>query len=412
MLTHLVNQGRHPWGAKRPEDDGPTSFNADLPHTINLKYITLVIKPNFSKLSFILLGKNMNDIRILVLEGTKYNMGIDYGKQLEEELHISLSILQKFFIEQRNISFDKLLEKSEEFYNRYPASYQKFIEGVAIGSNLSLDEAKILNAMEILRSLVDGQETLGGCSFINIPGAKTTSGANIIGRNYDYAGLPYKLIAQHLTLTILKESDMVPTAFIAMPGQIYAPTAINAASLFISLNNAMPSGGFVVNNQHQSLLINLLIALQTSQNFAQLDNQFQLLNSDFSLVINAADQHHLKSYEYSAFQNMKYYLPEDDLSFASTNFYLHQDWDMPPPTDELTWDGVSRRNNLLLQTSGETYSSKNLMDLLEIDLNLGGAKLDTTIYQIVFDTKSKDLYLKRTQQDASWTHINLSKLFS
>ncbi len=354
----------------------------------------------------------MNDIRILVLEGTKYNMGIEYGKQLKEELHISLVILKEFFIDQQNISFDKLLNKAEEFYNRYPVSYQKFIEGVAIGSNLSFDEAKILNAMEILRSLVDGQETLGGCSFINIPGAKTTSGANIIGRNYDYAGLPYKLIAEYLTVTILKEADMVPTAFIALPGQIYAPTAINAASLFISLNNAMPSGGFVVNNQNQSLLINLLIALQNSQNFAQLDNQLEQLNSDFSLVINAADQHHLKSYEYSAFQNMKNYLPENNLCFASTNFYLHQDWDMPIATDELTWNGVSRRNNLLLQTTEETYSIKNIIDLLDIDLNLGGAKLDTTIYQIVFDTKLKDLYLKRTQQDKKWTHISLSKLFS
>ena len=353
----------------------------------------------------------MNNIKILRLKGTKYNMGVEYGKQLKDELHISLSILKKFFIDNQNISFDKLLKKSEEFYNRYPLSYQKFIEGVAVGGDLSFAEAKILNAMEILRSFVDGREALGGCSFINIPGAKTTSSTNIIGRNYDYAGLPYNLISQYLTLTILKETNLVPTAFIALPGQIYAPTAINATSLFISLNNAMPSGGFIVNNQSQSLLINLLIALQTSQNFVQLDNQLQQLNSDFSLVINAADQHNIKSYEYSAFQNMKSYIPKNDLSFASTNFYLQSDWNTPIPSDELTWQGVSRRNNLLLQTNGESYSCADIMNLLDIDLKFGGAKLDSTIYQIVFDPKLKDLYLKRTQHDIKWTHINLGKLF-
>ena len=354
----------------------------------------------------------MNDIKILLLEGSKYDMGVKYGQQLKEELHISLLVLKDFFIEQNNIAFSCLLKKAEEFYQRYPLSYQKFIEGVVVGSGLSFAEVKILNAMEILRCFVDGRESIGACSFVGVPGDKSTHGANIVGRNYDYAGLPYSIIAKYLTLTILKEPDTVPTAFIAMPGQIYAPTCINAASLFVELNNAMPSGGFNVNNQHQSLLINLLVTLQNSRDFAELDKQLSMLKSDFSLVVNAVDLSNIKAYEYSAFQGMKSHIPANNSSFVSTNFYLHQDWEMPLPTDETTWFGVSRRENLLLQTAKANYSSQDVMDILDVNFSDGGAKLDTTIYQIVFDTKAQDLYLKRSQNDQKWTHIELSKLFS
>ncbi len=350
----------------------------------------------------------MNELRIIVLEGDKEQMGREYGMQLKHELHTSLAILKKFFIDENEISLEQMIAKSDEFYSRYPPSYQDFIEAVAIGSNLSLAEVKILNAMEVLRCFIDEGETLGACSFVATLGS---NGANILGRNYDYAGMPYREIAKYLVVTILKELGMVPTAFIALPGQIYAPTCVNANSLFLELNNAMPSGGFAVNNNCQSLLINLLIAMQNSKNFVELEANLSSFASDFSLVVNAADSYNLKSFEYSSFNGIKTYLPDKNTSFVSTNFYLHQDWDMPIPTDETTWFGVTRRNNLLLQVESRVNSSQSMMNMLDVKLADGGAKLDYTLYQIVFDTKTQDLYIKRTQEDEKWTHIDLNKLF-
>jgi hypothetical protein len=265
--------------------------------------------------------------------------------------------------------------------------------------------------MEVIRSLIDSSKKLGACSFVNIPGAKTVTGANIIGRNYDYSGDIYKQISKYLVLVVLKEYNKVPTAFISLPGQIYGITAINANSLFLELNNAMPSGGFEVNQTQQTLLINLLIAIQNSKDFNELDQRLYNLDSDFSLVINAADENNLRSYEYSSFKGRKTYQPEKNNSFASTNFYLNKEWNLGEPDDSNTWEGVTRRNNLLLQTRELNYSVNDMMDILDVKLADGGAKLDYTIYQIIYDSKSQDLYIKRTHEDKNWTHVELNKLF-
>ncbi len=345
----------------------------------------------------------MQGIRTLVLNGTKYAMGIEYGKQLKLELLASLEILKEFFIQKHNLSIVQLLNQANLLYNKYPPSFQKFIKGLAKGSGISLTEAKILNAMETLNALINKKEILAACAFLAAPSCNDT---HILGRNYDFAQ-PYDQIAKYLTITIIKENGKIPVAIIALPGQIYAPTAINKHSLFLELNNGMPSGGYEVNHHNQSLLINMLIALQTSKSTSELDQKLSLYNSDLSLIINSADQNTVKSYEYSSLYGLKSYVAEK--TFVSTNFYLNYEWNLPSPDDESTWHGVSRRNNLLKQIKN-TNSAQTIMDILDTKLSEGGAKWENTIYQIVFDPSNKDLYVKRTKEEQDWNYINLSEL--
>ena len=352
----------------------------------------------------------MNKIRTLVLSGTKYSMGIEYGKKLQFELNATLEILKQFFIQENNISLETLISKANEFYCRYPSSYQDFIKGISLGSKLSLDEVKILNAMETLYVLVQETQGLSGCAFLAMPAHNSSTGSAIIGRNYDFPQ-PYDKIARYLTVIILKESHTIPTAIIVMPGQIYCSTGINKESIFIALNNGMPSGGHAVNYNQQSLLVNMLIALQNSQNFTMMDKQLLEFASDYSLIINLADKSNVKSYEYSSFYGIKTHVPAENTNFVSTNFYLNETWSMPVPTDELTWYGVSRRNNLL-KNSHQASSPQDIMDLLDIKLDDGGASWSNTIYQIVFDTCKQNLYLKRTKEEQEWTCIDLNKLFT
>ena len=360
----------------------------------------------------------MSNIRALVLTGTKYEMGIEYGKQLLLEMNATLEILTNFFTHQHGVSFEKLAAKADIFYQRYPASYQKFIEGVAEGSGLSLDEVKILNGMETLSSLVNAKITeevrsdVAGCSFLSVPHGKTISGSNIIGRNYDFPS-PYDQTAKYLTVTVLKEEGMVPTAFISMPGQIYCPTCINANSLFIELNNGMPSGGSEVNFARQSTLISLLEIAQNSTSFAQMDKHLSVIYSDYSLIINFANHTHVKAHEVSAFIGNKYYIPEDNSVFVSTNVYQNDTWiNIPVPTDEFSWKSVSRRNNLIKSVTKDDHSVHDVMNILDKKLDNAGATWEYTIYQMVFDTHTQDLYLKVTQEDLEWTHIGLAGLFN
>lgn len=352
----------------------------------------------------------MSNIKTLVLKGTKYEMGFSYGEKLKQELIVSLKIIKQFFTVENKISLEELIHGADSFYNRYPYGFQKFIQGVSHGSELSLSEVKILNAMEPLYALINDRQEISACSFLNVDNSNTISKANMIGRLYDFFK-PYHLLAKYLTVTVLHETDTVPTAFISMPGQIYCPTCINAKSLFVELNNGMPSGGFEVNTQRESLLINLLESLQNSDSFDQMDKQLSSLNSDYSLVINVADQTNIKSYEFSSFSGNKVYNPPLNSNFASTNFFLNQTWKSPLPTDDLTWLGVSRRNNLL-NNATENFSIEDMMNLLDTKIIDGGANWDATMYQIAFDTKSQDLYLRITQEEKEWTHIDLAGLFN
>lgn len=350
-------------------------------------------------------------INLLVLKGTQSQMGIKYGKIMRARLNEVLNILKEYYVAQHSVPYEKLVAKANVFYEKYPYPYQRFIKGMAQGSGLSIDDCKVLNAMETLNSVI-GVNSIHWCSFMTIPGSKTTTNSTIVGRNYDFPP-PFDKCAKYLTVTVLLEEDKIPTALISMPGQIYCPSCLNSEGLFMELNNGMPSGGSYVNDQRQSLLINMLQTMQNSETLSQAEKQMRATKSDYSLVVNTADKRDTKSYEFSSTQGMKPYFPPKDEVFVSTNFFLNKTWEkIPSPFDNNTWFGVTRRNNLLkLAGMKEKHSISTIMSLMDKNLEEGGARWDLTIYQIIFDSNSLDLYLKVPNLNANWTKIALSSHF-
>ncbi|WPX97731.1 C45 family autoproteolytic acyltransferase/hydolase [Candidatus Fokinia crypta] len=350
----------------------------------------------------------MSKVKRIILKGTKYEMGFKYGVTLETELRLSLDILKEFFVNKYQIQIDTLLSKTDAFYRRYPSAYQDFIKGIADGSTLTLDEVKILNGMETLNSLIVNRSEVSACAFISIPPFKTKS-STIIGRNYDFHE-PFSKIAKYLTVTVLHEENMIPTAFIAMPGQIYCPSCINQKSLFVEFNNGSPSGGKAVNQNSESLLIKLLNTLQNSGSLSELDTKLKKLDSDYSLIVNVASKERVQSYEYSSYSGMKTFTPDEDSVYVSTNFYLNETWESITPSDENTWLGVSRRDNLL-NLAQNVISVSDVMNMMDKKISDGGGMWNLTIYQMVYDTGANDLYLKRTLEDEKWEHISMNDMF-
>ena len=197
-----------------------------------------------------------------------------------------------------------------------------------------------------------------------------------------------------------------------MPGQIYCPSCVNANGLFLELNNGEPSGSFTVATQRESLLINLLAELQNSETLADLTSQLLATQSDYSLIINSANSTLARSFEFSSILGMKPYFPDAGETFVSTNFYLNTTWQgIPAPTDNTTWMGVTRRNNLLnLAAQQDTFTVESFQALMDTSINDGGAVWNLTIYQIIYDA-GKDLYLKITQTQDDWTQLPLQQWF-
>lgn len=374
------------------------------------KVFTVIFLLFFAFTSFASITKQ-NTIPVLVLSGTHHEMGINYGRQLTTQLHEVLAILKDFYINERRITLEELNTQADLFYQRYPHTYQLFLEGVAKGADLPLEDVKILNAMETLSEAQN--VTDAHCSFIYLPPNKTTAGAGLIGRNYDYSQ-PFDQLANYLTVTVLLEDNAVPTAFISMAGQVYCPTCINANGLFLELNNGMPSGGYYIERERQSLLINMLLTLQHSTTLDQAKKQLNAYQGDYSLILNSADATHANSFEYSTTMGMKHLSPETGQPFASTNFFLHPDWgdSIPEPRDALTWDGVTRRNNLLnLANTTEKFDLTSFKTMMNTNIEDGGAVVDRTIYQLIFDESTLDLYIKINNQSDEWQYVPLGELF-
>ncbi len=349
--------------------------------------------------------------------GTHWEMGNGYGQVLKESLVETLEILKQYFIDQHQIPYDEMAAHADAFFSRYSNDYQQFIHGMAKGSGLSLDDCKILNGMETLPELLTEKSELPACAFLAVPPPLTQQNSTIIGRNYDFPQ-PFDLIAKNLTVTVLHANHAVTSAIISMPGQIYCPSCINAHGVFIELNNGMPSGGSWVNRDRESLLIRLLKVSQTASDLNQADSQLQAIESDYSLIINVADKKNTRSYEFSSTMGMKSVIPNLNSPFVSTNFYLHPEWtDIPTPTDENTWVGVTRRKNLLSlakidKQTDALHSVESVMKIMDQDMENGGGRWDFTIYQMVFDTSTCRLFLKVNMDTQQWVEIPLKKLLN
>ena len=181
-----------------------------------LLIILFLVVPN-QTLGFQPQKKEYGGVRVLLLSGTAQEMGFQYGRLMKSELENSLQILKKFYTTKHQLTDSQLYEHAKRLYARFPLSEQYFIQGEAQGAKLRLEDAQLLNAMETLGRLL---RHANGCAFIYFPKNKTITNTPVIARNYDFHE-PYDQLANYLTITILRGVDSIPTAFIALPGEIY-----------------------------------------------------------------------------------------------------------------------------------------------------------------------------------------------
>ena len=186
---------------------------------------------------------NNGESKVLLIKthgNTYHKKGIDYGEKLSTELRENLSIIKSFYTSNRGIKYNDLVKKSNELYILMPTKLQRFIVGEAQGASISLEDAKILNAMETFVALKGDSGTM--CAFAYTGYNSSKSKKSFIGRNYDYAQ-PFDKISKNLVITTIKETNKNPVAIIGLAGQVYCPTCINKSGIFIELNNGFPSGG-------------------------------------------------------------------------------------------------------------------------------------------------------------------------
>ena len=98
---------------------------------------------------------------------------------------------------------------------------------------------------------------------------------------------------------------------------------------------------------------------------------------------------------------------------VSTNYYVNPDWLFKTPSDAASWQGLTRRSNLiaLCEASKGDITAERMMRIIEAPIEDGGAADKLTVYQLVVVPESRTLWM-RVIGGSDWTAVDLGSFFA
>ncbi|WP_052316639.1 C45 family autoproteolytic acyltransferase/hydolase [Thioalkalivibrio nitratireducens] len=347
-------------------------------------------------------------LNVLQLEGTYLEMGRQYGHLMSYVLQdLYQEAVVDYFMEKKGLSRETMLQTAKGLYEFYPRRFKDLIQGMAQTSGLDLEEQIMLNALELYG-------TLSGCSAIFAWNDFTAGSPLITGRNYDWFE-SYTDFASSLTLTVFNPHSGTSAAIVTLAGVIYATTGINSEGIFIELNNGLPSGGKLTHLNRVHAVINLLAFLFDYETIEQVDAAMHSTRSNFSFIINIADQNKAFSYEWPPF-GLKRRSGEENGLLVSTNHFAHPSWGLMLQ-DGTGFKSIKRRDNLLKlgRENKGTINISKMMKILDTSMQQGGATWPPegdirTVYQVIAEPETLRLWIK-VPGHQDWTDVDLNDYF-
>lgn len=336
------------------------------------------------------------NIKVVDLRGTWREMGRQYGALMKNELmevndFLDLIIAYSIGNAQKT---DSIVETQTK---QTPFRVVQFFEGAAETSGLTVEQLQRVNAVE----------RIGGLPHCSVVMAWNDYAADslIIGRNYDYSEA-FALLKDDIAVTVYHPADgALATATIGYVGEIYAVNGMNEKGVFLELNNGKPSANIKSPDARVTGTTMLFSVLFEADDLDDLDLFFNTVNCSSSYIINVADSREGRSYEWCPIGVKR--LDGDGL-LVSTNYYLHPDWLFATPSDAASWEGLTRRANLLSLCEAEKgkLDEDTMMHIIETTEENGGAMNALTVYQLVVEPETLTLWLQIVGGSA-WTEIDL-----
>ena len=235
------------------------------------------------------------------------------------------------------------------------------------------------------------------------------AGPLVVGRNYDYSEA-FALLSDDVAVTVYHPADgSLAVATIGYVGEIYAMNGLNEKGIFMELNNGKPSANIKSPDTRITGTTMLFSALFETDELDDWDLSFNTMNCSSSYIINLADSHAARSYEWCPVgcKQGGTDLPEGLL--VSTNYYVNPDWLFARPSDGTSFDSITRRRNLIALCEAEKgrIDAAKMREIIETPLEDGGAAIDLTVYQMVVISETQMLWLN-VIGGSGWTQVDLS----
>ena len=363
--------------------------------------IEMVLSAGHPDLSYEMGSKvSMNGVSVVDLYGSWYEMGRQYGALLKDELDEVWEFVRTII--QYSIGNAEKADSIVAMQTaQTPYRISEFMRGAAETSGLTFAQLQAVNAVERIGGLPQ-------CSAV-FCWDDYAAGPLVIGRNYDYSEA-FALLKDDVAVTVYHPADgSLAVATVGYVGEIYAVNGLNEKGIFMELNNGKPSANIKSPDNRITGTTMLFSALFEIDELVDWDLFFSTVNCSSSYIINVADSHSARSYEWCpvGFKLGGSDLPEGLL--VSTNYYVNPEWLFAVPSDTASWQGLTRRNNLIAlseNAKGEIDESK-MLGIIETPYENGGAMNELTVFQMVVVPETKMLWL-RVVGGSGWTQINLS----
>jgi len=346
----------------------------------------------------------MNGLSVVSLHGSWYEMGRQYGALMKDELN-EVHLFVKSIIDYSYGNAEKAESIISLQTSQTPYRISEFYRGASETSGLTVQQLQAVNAVERIGGLPK-------CSAAFCWG-EYAAGPLVIGRNYDYSDA-FALLKDDVAVTVYHPADgSLAVATIGYAGEIYAVNGINEKGIFMELNNGKPSANIKSPDTRVTGTTMLFAALFEVDELEDWDLFFNTVNCSSSYIINVADSEKAVSYEWCPVGVKRGGTDQPEGLLVSTNYYVNPDWLFATPSDAASWQGLTRRSNLiaLCEASKGQIDDRKMLEIIGTALEDGGAMNELTVFQMVMIPETGRLWL-RVIGGAGWTQIDLSGFLS
>ena len=382
-----------------------------------------------------------NAVHIVVLNGTYYQMGRQYGHLLKDQIKWHFEELKKdFFVTPAgNNPVDRpapLMNHKEltklfmsGFYKALPYEHKQMLKGASETSGLSLEDTMFMDSM--LQAVLYSAG-ISGCTSAAVWGKASKDGRVYTGRNHDFGHAWRERLGKIAVVRITNpaKSD-ISVAALTRAGQVTtAIDLMNSEGLYIEFNNAD-------NIRPESLPTkmrgtdNLAFSLVSDyQSVEELDVVVPSVKSNDALLMLAADPTQAKYFELSPSLSVR---TEPELLnghlTSRANHALSPVWNMDVASDPdraIAYSKVRRANFVkFLTRKPSTNDDAKMRAFLSKEIIVDGKvsdgaastlepvlkQNDWTSYQTVTIPAERKIYW-RVPMHTPWLEIDLKKYFS
>ena len=358
----------------------------------------------------------IDQLPIVVVEGSWYEMGKQYGTLLKKEMNAFRTLMDvgmASFIGLDN--YKKFADLAEEQIQLYPKRFREIHRGMSDGSGLSLRQIAILEHF-IAAEIAVGSGLF--CSSVTVWDDFTKDGNLIMGRNFDFPKI-YSQGFPFFHLAVFRPTDgAAPCATLGYIGSIGSVNMFNAHGLVAEVNVAQNLRA--VNGQIHLDRITAAITLTAlgfdCENRMQLDAALKTYRFNFPLLCTIADSEEAQTYEIGTRDVVVRQQDEPGLNTV-TNWASSPDWEDVQDNAHDT-----RRANLqsLAQKNKGNFDVDTMKEILNIPVSDGGAMVPMdksafviTVHQFIYVPKKQLLSVRQPgyPKNTRWIDIELEPFF-